>query len=173
MGLRVTAFIFFLACTVSCATYRPALLKPAEAAHEFAERTLAGPDLCRYLSANLTAALPTCPPTRWDLASLTLAGFFYSPDLAVAEAKPNVAKAANHYGRSAPQSNHRSRSYVRCQCCIELCSMGDWRGRAQSPYRDCGEARLHDSNRSARTRVGAGRRRERAVTPFVVALPTI
>lgn len=94
MGLRVTAFIFLSIYTLSCATYRPAPLKPAEAAHQFAERTLAGPDLCRYLRANLTAALPTCPSTRWDLASLTLTGFFYSPDLAVAEAKLNVARAA-------------------------------------------------------------------------------
>jgi outer membrane protein, heavy metal efflux system len=94
MGLRVTAFIFLSACTVSCATYRPAPLKPAEAAHQFAERTLAGPDLCRYLRANLAAGLSACPPTRWNLADLTLAGFFYSPDLAVAEAKLNVARAA-------------------------------------------------------------------------------
>jgi cobalt-zinc-cadmium efflux system outer membrane protein len=94
MGQRVTAFIFLSSCTLSCATYRPAPLKPAESAHQFAERTLAGRDLCRYLRANLTAALPTCPPTRWDLVSLTLTGFFYNPDLAVAEAKLNVAQAA-------------------------------------------------------------------------------
>jgi len=81
MGLRVTALIFLSTYTLSCADYRPAPLRPAEAAHQFAERTLGGPDLCSYLRANLTAALPKCPPTRWDLASLTLAGFFYSPDL--------------------------------------------------------------------------------------------
>jgi outer membrane protein, heavy metal efflux system len=95
MGPRAVAFIFLWTCTLcSCATYRPAPLKPAEAAKEFAERTLAAPELCRYLRANLTAALPTCPPTRWDLASLTLAGFFYSPDLVVAGAQLNVARAA-------------------------------------------------------------------------------
>jgi outer membrane protein, heavy metal efflux system len=94
MSLRILAFIFLSAGTVSCATYRPAPLKPAEAAQQFAERTLVGPDLCRYLSANLTVAPSTCPPARWDLASLTLAGFLYSPDLAVAEAKLNSARAA-------------------------------------------------------------------------------
>src|SRR6266849_7440244 len=96
MGLRVVAFIFLWTCSTlcSCATYRPAPLKPAEAAKQFAERTLAVPELCRYLRANLTAALPTCPPTRWDLASLTLAGFFNSPDLVVAAARLNVARAA-------------------------------------------------------------------------------
>jgi len=96
MGLRVVAFIFLWTCSTlcSCATYRSAPLKPAEAAKQFAERTLAAPELCRYVRANLTAALPTCPPTRWDLASLTLAGFFYSPDLVVAGAQLNVARAA-------------------------------------------------------------------------------
>ena len=144
MGLRVVAFIFLcdMLHAVSCATYRSAPLRPAEAAHQFAERTLAGPELCRYVRANLTAALPKCPPTRWDLASLTLAGFFYSPDLAVAGAQFNVARAAIVTAGSAAQSNHRSRSYVRSECCIELCSMGDRRGRAQFPYRDCGEAWL-------------------------------
>jgi hypothetical protein len=143
MGLRVVVFIFLWTCSTlcSCATYRPAPLKPAEAAKQFDERTLAAPQLCGYLRANLTAALPTCPPTRWDLASLTLAGFFYSPDLVVAGAQLNVARTAI-YGRSAAQSNHRCRSYVRSECCIELCSMGDWCGRAQFPYRDRRQAWL-------------------------------
>ena len=93
MRLRIAAF-FLTAWTASCATYRPGPLKPAEVAREFSQRTLAGPDLCRYLRANLTIGLPACPPARWDLVSLTLAGFFYSPDLAVAEAKLKVAQAA-------------------------------------------------------------------------------
>jgi outer membrane protein, heavy metal efflux system len=93
-GLRVVAFIFLVICTVSCATYRPAPLEPAETAHQFGSRTLRGADLCQYLHANLNTTLPACPPARWDLATLTLAAFFYSPDLEVAEAKLNVAEAA-------------------------------------------------------------------------------
>jgi outer membrane protein, heavy metal efflux system len=94
MRLRIASFIFLSLSIVSCATYRPAPLKPAEAADEFARRTLAGPDLCRYLRANLTIGLTACPPASWDLATLTLAGFFYSPDLVVADAKLKVAQAA-------------------------------------------------------------------------------
>jgi cobalt-zinc-cadmium efflux system outer membrane protein len=91
----VIAFFFVSVCALSgCATYRPAPLNPSEDAHQFGERTLASPALCTYLKANPSAALSTCPPKRWDLASLTLAGFFYSPDLAVAEARLNVARAA-------------------------------------------------------------------------------
>jgi outer membrane protein TolC len=35
-----------------------------------------------------------CPPARWDLASLTLVGFYYNPDLAVADAQVREADAA-------------------------------------------------------------------------------
>jgi outer membrane protein, heavy metal efflux system len=94
MGARVTSFIFLATCTMACATYKPAPLKPGEAAQQFAERTLAGSDLCKYLRGNLDAGTSSCPPVQWDPADLTLAGFFYSPDLAVAEAKLNVARAA-------------------------------------------------------------------------------
>ena len=94
MNPRATGLIFLSVLTLSCATYRPAPLKPAATAHEFAARTLAGRDLCRYLRGNLTYPLPACPPASWDLASLTLAAFFYSPDLAVAEAKLKIAEAA-------------------------------------------------------------------------------
>jgi len=84
-----------LTCTLwACATYRPAPLEPAAAAHRFARRSLAAPELCEYLTANLGSGLSSCPPAQWNLASLTLAGFFYSPDLAVAQAKLNVARAA-------------------------------------------------------------------------------
>lgn len=91
----VARIIFLLACPLcACATYRPAPLKPAQAARQFAERTLATHELCAYLRANLGTALSSCPPARWNLAALTLAGFFYSPDLPVAQAKLNVARAA-------------------------------------------------------------------------------
>jgi cobalt-zinc-cadmium efflux system outer membrane protein len=77
-----------------CSTYRAAPLVPSEAAHEFDQRSLADPALCSYLRANLGDTLPSCPPDRWDLTTLTLAAFFYNPDLAVAQAKLDVASAA-------------------------------------------------------------------------------
>jgi outer membrane protein, heavy metal efflux system len=96
MSLRaVNALILlltFMFC--ACATYRPAPLKPAEAAHEFAQRKLSGAELCKYLTANLVGGAFSCPPAQWNLAALTLAGYFYSPDLAVAKAKLDVARAA-------------------------------------------------------------------------------
>jgi outer membrane protein TolC len=84
-----------LTCALyACATYKPAPLEPTETARHFVGRTLADPQLCAYLKANRGDGVPACPAARWDLAGLTLAAFFYSPDLAVAEAKLNVARAA-------------------------------------------------------------------------------
>jgi cobalt-zinc-cadmium efflux system outer membrane protein len=96
MGFRlVTGFMLLLTCTLcACATYRPAPLKPAETAHQFAQRSLDAPELCEYLRANLGSGPSSCPPAQWNLAYLTLVGFFYSPDLTVAQAKLEVARAA-------------------------------------------------------------------------------
>jgi cobalt-zinc-cadmium efflux system outer membrane protein len=77
-----------------CAAYTKRPLHPAQAAHDFERRTLATAGLCDYLRANADAAFSTCPPRRWNLAALTLAGLYYSPDLAVAEARLRVAQAA-------------------------------------------------------------------------------
>lgn len=104
MKFRIAAVLILLGpCTLwGCATYRPAPLRPAEAARRFAERTLAKPELCTYLQANLSNSPSACPPPRWNLAQLTLAGLFYSPDLAVAEAKVRAARAAIITARQRP-----------------------------------------------------------------------
>jgi cobalt-zinc-cadmium efflux system outer membrane protein len=89
------AIAVWLACGLwACAAYTPAPLQPDQTARRFVQRTLSDRGLCDYLTSlegNLPAA---CPPARWDLAALTLVGFFYSPDLAVARAKLAVATAA-------------------------------------------------------------------------------
>jgi cobalt-zinc-cadmium efflux system outer membrane protein len=82
-------------CTLgACATYQPGSLKPDETARQFAGRTLANPELCAYLNTNPTTRASGCPPPRWDLPRLTLAGLFYNPDLALAETQLKVAQAA-------------------------------------------------------------------------------
>lgn len=104
MSFRTATVLMFVgACTLwGCATYRPAPLNPAEAAHHFAQRTLANAELCAYLRANLSPGLSACPPARWKLPELTLVGLFYNPDLAVAQAKLHVATAAIITARQRP-----------------------------------------------------------------------
>jgi outer membrane protein TolC len=77
-----------------CATYKAAPLSPSHAERNFEARSLLKAELCDYLRANSGARLSSCHPRRWDLAALTLVAFFYSPDLAVAQAKLDVARTA-------------------------------------------------------------------------------
>jgi cobalt-zinc-cadmium efflux system outer membrane protein len=77
-----------------CATYRPAPLEPAKAEQQFESQTLDNPSLCDYVNANLRSQLPSCPSKQLDLAALTLVGFYYGPDLVVAETRLEQAEAA-------------------------------------------------------------------------------
>jgi outer membrane protein, heavy metal efflux system len=77
-----------------CATYQPEPLNPAEVARQFERRSLANPGLCAYLNTNATAKPSACPPPDWNLETLTLAGFYFSPDMAVAVAQVRTADAA-------------------------------------------------------------------------------
>jgi outer membrane protein TolC len=86
--------ILFAGFVCGCAAYTPAPLRPAESIARFAQRTLGKPELCAYLRENPASGLSSCPPGQWNLAALTLVGFYYSPELAVAEAKLKVADAA-------------------------------------------------------------------------------
>lgn len=95
IGCRTLAgFGLLLACTFfACATYHPAPLNPKEAERRFEQIRLDDPNLCAYLNANLQRGLTSCPPARWNLAELTLAGWYFNPQVAVAEAKLSVAQA--------------------------------------------------------------------------------
>ncbi len=91
-SVTAVLLIFLLLC--GCATYTTRPLSTAQVERNFEARSLARADLCDYLRANSNVGLVSCPPTRWDLAALTLVGFFYSPELAVARARLAVARAA-------------------------------------------------------------------------------
>ncbi len=46
--------------------------------------------------------LLSCPPPQWNLCALTLVGFYYSPDIAVAQARVREADAAVITARAVP-----------------------------------------------------------------------
>jgi cobalt-zinc-cadmium efflux system outer membrane protein len=77
-----------------CASYHPAPLQPQVTAQRLARRSLSAPGLCDYLRVNLGASFTSCPPPQWDLGALTLVGFYYHPDIDVAEARVEQADAA-------------------------------------------------------------------------------
>lgn len=94
--------VFLVASFCGCGTYHPEPLEPAKVAQQFDSRSMSNPELCQYLDANMGANLPTCPPPEWNLAALTLVGFYYSPDIAVADARVREADAAIITARAVP-----------------------------------------------------------------------
>jgi cobalt-zinc-cadmium efflux system outer membrane protein len=85
-----------------CATYHREPLEPAKVAQQFDSRSMSNAGLCQYLATNPDTKLSSCPPPQWNLAALTLVGFYYSPDIAVADARVCEADAAVITARAAP-----------------------------------------------------------------------
>jgi outer membrane protein TolC len=76
-----------------CARFQSHPISPDQAAAEFDSRTLADDGLRAFLETNLPGALPIWPLPAWHFTNLTLAAFYYHPDLDVARAKWSVAEA--------------------------------------------------------------------------------
>ncbi len=94
VAMKPCLLIALVCFFTSCAVYKPAPLEPGKAVQQFERRSLSNPPLCDYLKTNLGVNVSSCQPQEWDLAALTLLGFYYSPDLAVAEARVAQARAA-------------------------------------------------------------------------------
>ncbi len=87
-----TAFAVF-SLLASCATFHPRPVSPAKTALAFESRTLDNPDLRRFIESSLRHQILPWPPVSWDFAALTLAAFYYSPDLDVVRARWATARA--------------------------------------------------------------------------------
>ena len=95
MKLTKSAFTLIVIAIVSggCATFRAQPISPKQRAAAFEARTLDSSGLREFLRANLGHDVTPWPPKTWDFQKLTLAAFYYHPDLDVARAKWSVAKA--------------------------------------------------------------------------------
>ncbi len=87
--------IALLGCSalLGCAHFSPDAVTPQAAMRSFEARTLDSPDLKRYVHAHSDERGGKAA-TVWDLESLTLAAYYYSPELDVARARSAVAEAA-------------------------------------------------------------------------------
>ena len=86
----------FLLFLISCNTAEHVVFSPNPT--EFESRTLTNPKLQKYLESFLVADdLPS-----WNLDELTLAGFFFNPDLKVSQAQWNAAIAAKETANQIP-----------------------------------------------------------------------
>jgi cobalt-zinc-cadmium efflux system outer membrane protein len=88
------SFVAAACLTVACAnqTYHPKAIDAEKTADQFASRNLGSPELQRYM---LSQGYPAnaFPINSWGLKELTLAAFFYHPQLAVARAQWQSAQA--------------------------------------------------------------------------------
>ena len=94
-GFRLTACVL-AALTTACATMQvpPAPITPQETAAALEERSLDASGLKSFLEAALGQPLSVWPPAEWDLDTLTLAAFYYHPDLDLVRAGWSEARAA-------------------------------------------------------------------------------
>jgi len=74
-----------------CVHYQPQPISPSETLERFASRRLDDPGLGEF--ARREPDVGSWPPPTWGLEALTLAAFYYSPDLDLARARWGVAQA--------------------------------------------------------------------------------
>jgi cobalt-zinc-cadmium efflux system outer membrane protein len=89
-----------LLIAAGCSAYHPRPLAPAALAERFDQRNLDDPGLRHYIAQHLSTAAP--PAGVWNLATLTLAAFYDSPELDVARARWGTTKAALVTARQRP-----------------------------------------------------------------------
>jgi hypothetical protein len=76
-----------------CVQYHPAPLIPLQVQADFMARSYSDPGLQAYIEKTISAR-PGQLPLAQDLSSLTLAAFYYSPELEIAQARLDAARAA-------------------------------------------------------------------------------
>ena len=87
---RTIGLALVLAAAVSCVRFRPRPVAPAKSMEDFEARRLDAPELRDFLIGN--QGVREWPPGAWELKSLTLAAFYYHPDLDIARAQWGVAR---------------------------------------------------------------------------------
>src|SRR5437868_2170320 len=87
-SLTLLAFI-----SAGCASYEAHPIDPKQTDGAFRARSLTDADLALFIGKNRATTVPTTPGSAWDLSSLTLAAYYFHPDLDVARAKMMEASA--------------------------------------------------------------------------------
>ena len=93
--MKITAVSCLVVALFSgCARFEPQTISPAATAARYEARTLDNPDLLAFIQKNSQREVVPWPLPQWDFDLLTLAAFYYHPDLDVARAKWGVAQAS-------------------------------------------------------------------------------
>ncbi|MGH8477875.1 MAG: TolC family protein [Methylococcales bacterium] len=86
--------ILALIVTAGCAEFIDRPLAPHDTAAAFESRSLNDQNLRQFLESNLKRKVRPWPPAIWDFDTLSLAAFFYHPDLELARTQHEMAEAA-------------------------------------------------------------------------------
>jgi outer membrane protein, heavy metal efflux system len=89
-----------LGTLAGCAVYHPRPIDPEQLENQYRSRTLNDPKLRTFVQAKMGAGLPSWPPKALDLRTLTLIGYYYSPDLEIARAQIAAAEAGIRAARA-------------------------------------------------------------------------
>lgn len=106
-SLKIAVLLCTLSGLAGCAfqKYRAEPVSAPRTAAALEARTLADSGLRQFLAARLPHPLSSWPLAQWDLPSLTLAAFYYSPALQIARARVTQAEAAIATARARPNPN--------------------------------------------------------------------
>jgi outer membrane protein TolC len=85
-----------------CAHFEPKPLAPEKSAAQFDARRLDDAGLKHFVASNSAGEFKNWPPAQWDLPMLTLAAFYFHPDLAVARAQWNLVAAGEKTAGGRP-----------------------------------------------------------------------
>ena len=91
--IAVITIILGLVLCSGCARFDPKPLSAEANANALDNRTLDNPELKAFLETNLHRTFDEWPERRWDFEMLSLAAFYYQPDLAVVRAQWEGARA--------------------------------------------------------------------------------
>lgn len=89
---RVFLLVGILALA-GCVKYRPLPIDPPQVERDYRARTLADMGLRAYVEANSSPTASQWPPSAFDLGTLTLVAFYYSPEMEVSRAQVGTAEA--------------------------------------------------------------------------------
>lgn len=85
--------ILILLFVTGCSHFQMRPLQPEQGVARLEQRTLADSSLRSFIETNLSRTFDTWPPPDWGLDALTLASFYFHPELDVARAQWQEAKA--------------------------------------------------------------------------------
>lgn len=90
----LTSAVLFALAGCSIHKYHAAPISPSALAQSLQSRSLDGPDLRLWMRQSADFQPPSWPLETWDLNSLTLAAWYFNPDLDIARANAAAADAA-------------------------------------------------------------------------------